>query len=301
MTDVLGIDSWVLNQALEFLPDAALSCDEGGRILGTNREARCLLRLDSRELAGMGLGVFLPAVAEWVESDPFLDLVRSGGLDSEQPLVDASGNEHLVWLRSRLLARNREGSRFVLVTVRDVTNRNQDEQRLREMAVTDELTGLHNRRYLDSTIDFEVERARRYGYMLCCVFIDLDRFKHINDEYGHHVGDLALKHVANRLRGACRKVDTLVRWGGDEFVVLALTRDWAGAQRLVERINEAVCVSPLRLGGNALHLGFCCGASVGNIEIGQTPSAMLEHADSLLRQGKAAGRGRCLVELYRGA
>jgi len=301
MTDVLGIDSWVLNQALEFLPDAALSCDEGGRILGTNREASCLLRQDSRELAGMGLGVFLPAVAEWVESDPFLDLVRSGGLDSEQPLVDASGNEHLVWLRSRLLARNREGSRFVLVTVRDVTNRNQDEQRLREMAVTDELTGLHNRRYLDSTIDFEVERARRYGYMLCCVFIDLDRFKHINDEYGHHVGDLALKHVANRLRGACRKVDTLVRWGGDEFVVLALTRDWAGAQRLVERINEAVCVSPLRLGGNALHLGLCCGASVGNIEIGQTPSAMLEHADSLLRQGKAAGRGRCLVELYRGA
>ncbi len=299
MTDVLGIDSWVLDQALEFLPDAALSCNEGGRILGTNREATVLLRREARDLHGMGLGVFLPAVAEWVESDTFLDMVRSGGLDSEQELVDASGREHLVWLRSRLLARNREGNRFVLLTVRDITNRVHTEQRLREMALTDELTGLHNRRYLDSILDFEVERARRYGYMLCCLFADLDRFKQINDEHGHHVGDLALRFVADRLRVACRKLDTLVRWGGDEFVVIALTKDMDGARRLVERVNEAVSATPLDFNEGTVSLGLSSGASVGNVGVGESPSAMLEHADILLRQAKASGRGRWRVELFR--
>lgn len=94
------------------------------------------------------------------------------------------------------------------------------ERRLREQAIRDPLTGLYNRRYLEQVMEKETERARRYGHPLAFLMIDIDRFKEINDRFGHRVGDEVLRAVASLLKGDLRKADIAVRYGGDEFLVV---------------------------------------------------------------------------------
>jgi diguanylate cyclase (GGDEF)-like protein len=92
--------------------------------------------------------------------------------------------------------------------------------RLRRMVITDPLTGCRNRHFFDEIIGRELQRHRRYGIPLSLLFVDIDRFKTINDTYGHDVGDLVLKHVASFLLANIREADYVFRWGGDEFLVL---------------------------------------------------------------------------------
>src|SRR4030095_3021113 len=91
---------------------------------------------------------------------------------------------------------------------------------LRRMVITDPLTGCRNRHFFDEIIGRELQRHRRYGIPLSLLFVDIDRFKTINDTYGHDVGDLVLKHVASFLLANIREADYVFRWGGDEFLVL---------------------------------------------------------------------------------
>ena len=93
-------------------------------------------------------------------------------------------------------------------------------ERVRELVVTDDLTGLYNSRYLLDLLDYEIERARRYGYPVSLVFLDLDFFKDVNDTYGHLVGSRLLGEVGRLIRGQIRKADVAIRYGGDEFVVV---------------------------------------------------------------------------------
>jgi diguanylate cyclase (GGDEF)-like protein len=112
--------------------------------------------------------------------------------------------------------------------------------RLQMLATTDPLTELPNQRVMVATLDLEFERGRRYGRRLSVLFIDLDHFKQVNDEYGHLAGDSVLQEVSAVIRGALRSVDTLGRWGGEEFVVVLPEVDSNGALIVAERIREAV-------------------------------------------------------------
>ena len=111
--------------------------------------------------------------------------------------------------------------------------------------LTDFLTGWHNRRYLNARLKEELARAQRQGSGLTCLLIDLDRFKQINDQHGHLVGDMALREAAQRVDAQIRGSDAAARFGGDEFVVLApgITAEQAAA--LAERIRVAVSETPL--------------------------------------------------------
>lgn len=94
------------------------------------------------------------------------------------------------------------------------------EEKLKEQAIRDPLTGLYNRRYFNVTLTKEVERSQRYGHNIAFIMIDVNRFKEINDTYSHQTGDKVLKEVANLLRANVREADTVVRYGGDEFLVM---------------------------------------------------------------------------------
>jgi diguanylate cyclase (GGDEF)-like protein len=130
---------------------------------------------------------------------------------------------------------------------------------LKEQAIHDSLTGLHNRYYLTMVLDQEVKRSKRYHHGMTFIMIDINRFKEINDSYGHQIGDEVLRGVAALLREAVRESDIVVRYGGDEFliVLLATTAD-------VNRIKERIAQKVLHLTTHSGHLTFPVTLSIGS-------------------------------------
>jgi diguanylate cyclase (GGDEF)-like protein len=167
-----------------------------------------------------------------------LSTVRDGeSLDLQYRMRDARGEWR--WLRSRefILEWTDEGDPLrVLGIAEDFTSRKRDEDRLREMALVDELTGLRNRRGFLAIAEQYTRIARRQGQPYSLFFVDLDRFKRINDNCGHSEGDQALKAAAGILLKTFRSSDILCRFGGDEFAALAVDTAEYGSNILKERI-----------------------------------------------------------------
>ncbi|MEM7051783.1 MAG: GGDEF domain-containing protein [Acidobacteriota bacterium] len=169
-------------------------------------------------------------------------------------------------------------------------------ERQRREALIDGLTGCWNRRAFGEAFAREAERSRRLDLGLGLMFVDLDHFKRVNDQYGHEVGDLALARSARRIEGSLRETDLLFRWGGEEFVVLVAHSAADEVRAIAERIRQALEEAPLAPlpGGDSLSLT----ASVGGIvtrTLPQDPAKLLRRADEACYRAKAAGRNR--VEL----
>jgi two-component system cell cycle response regulator len=163
--------------------------------------------------------------------------------------------------------------------------------RLDELATSDALTGLHNRRHFDSRLQQELARARRYGTELSLLLVDLDGLKPLNDRHGHEAGDEALKMIARALNATCRTTDIVARVGGDEFAVLAPFTSAAVAVELADRVRAKISATALPWG----HVT----ASIGIADVVQTeashPEALLAAADRALYEAKAAGRDHSSV------
>jgi diguanylate cyclase (GGDEF)-like protein len=162
--------------------------------------------------------------------------------------------------------------------------------RLHHRSLHDPLTGLPNRALLEQRLEQAVARARRSHKLAAVLFIDLDGFKPINDRYGHHVGDLLLFALAERLSRVLRPGDTLARLGGDEFVVLCEDLDdSSGAETVARRINAAMS-GPFHLGGHDIDLTASVGISLsGRGE--DRPDVLLRNADFAMYQAKQSGGG----------
>ena len=160
-------------------------------------------------------------------------------------------------------------------------------------AVTDELTGLANLRAFQTILESEIERSRRFNTPLALVMLDLDHFKHINDEYGHQQGDVVLSLVADVLRDFSRDIDAPARYGGEELAVILPQTDSQGAEQLAERIREAVELLeiPRVDGDGSLRLQ----ASFGVASLPESALArdgLIAAADAALYRAKRAGRNR---------
>ena len=181
--------------------------------------------------------------------------------------------------------------RFVAM-VRDVTDRREFELRLEHQATHDSLTGLPNRALLLDRLDHALARAARHGGTVAVLFLDLDRFKLINDTRGHGVGDEILVAVAERLRTVVRAGDTLARHGGDEFVVLLEnnTEESDGVHLLADRVMD-VLRDPIRLGDIWFHTTVSIGAAYST-DGDHDAATLLSNADAAMYQAKNAGRDR---------
>ncbi|MBV0932588.1 diguanylate cyclase [Marinobacterium weihaiense] len=170
---------------------------------------------------------------------------------------------------------------------------------LHRISQTDELTGLFNRRGMDVRLQEELARSRREHRPLAVIWIDLDRFKEINDIYGHGVGDEALKLVAQVLRSVVREYDAAARWGGDEFLLMLRDADYAIVQQVCERLLRVIRGRTLETDSGAhLCMTFSIGACItcdGNLE------QLLRLADAALYEIKAAGRNDYRIEVVTGA
>ncbi len=171
---------------------------------------------------------------------------------------------------------------------RDITERVQASERIEQLAHTDALTGLPNRRLLADRIERAVALAQREGVAFAVLLLNLDRFKRINETLGHDFGDRVLVEVADRIRTCVRQVDTVARLAGDEFVLLVQRSDPAGAEAAATRLMEAL-QRPFTLDG----LSFTVTASVGIAlypDSGASMDGLLGGADAAMREVKAAGR-----------
>ncbi len=160
------------------------------------------------------------------------------------------------------------------------------------MAVIDPLTGLYNRRYATQHINRIVGRARESGLPYAVMMLDLDRFKSINDRYGHSAGDLVLKEFARRLQENLRGIDLVARLGGEEFLVALPDTPAQEAQRVAERLREVIDGRPVDIGnGQEIPVTVSIGVAFGTPQ-DRDPEAMIAHADRALYESKAAGRNR---------
>lgn len=185
----------------------------------------------------------------------------------------------------------RQGQRLVggVLVFSDVTERQEAAELIRYMANHDSLTNLPNRNYFRRRLPQAISLAKRYNRILCLLFIDLDRFKPINDQFGHGVGDIVLVQVAERLSHTLRTSDSVCRLGGDEFVILLESTETVEgatlvAQKAIELLNE-----PIEANDHVCFIGASIGISVFPRDCTDAET-MLRHADIAMYEAKKKGR-----------
>jgi diguanylate cyclase (GGDEF)-like protein len=162
---------------------------------------------------------------------------------------------------------------------------------VQQLAVTDPLTGLYNRRGFFELGEREVARAHRYGRPLAAIMMDIDLFKQVNDSYGHSIGDQVLRNVANLSVNNLRKIDILGRYGGDEFAVLLPESDLDAALKVAERIRKSQENFLMPIGHHLVRVTVSLGIANGTRAVGNLES-ILKRADMAMYSAKQTGRNR---------
>jgi diguanylate cyclase (GGDEF)-like protein len=168
-----------------------------------------------------------------------------------------------------------------------------EKKKATNLAITDGLTGLYNHRYLQEHLGAEFERVKRYGTPLTCLMLDIDNFKEVNDQHGHVFGDHVLRIVARILKEQVRRVDTVGRYGGEEFLILMPHTTAQDVQPLAERIRMELQDYPFHLNGQeirvTLSIGIANAAPHGPFK---DRKSLLEAADAALYRAKTSGKNR---------
>jgi diguanylate cyclase (GGDEF)-like protein/PAS domain S-box-containing protein len=185
-----------------------------------------------------------------------------------------------------------EVTHFVAVQ-HDITERKATEQAIARIALEDHLTGLPNRRAAEDRLGMEWQRARRGTGGFALAIVDVDRFKLVNDQYGHQVGDLALKHISETIASNLRGGDWIGRWGGEEFLLCLHEMDHRGAHTAAERLRKIVKAKPIKCAVGELSFTVSMGVALYN-EAHENVDAMLALADSLLYEAKHTGRDKVM-------
>jgi diguanylate cyclase (GGDEF)-like protein/PAS domain S-box-containing protein len=270
------------------------------RILMVNQSFEQLTGFSAGEVIGQ-----LPAFIDWGRDEVAVLAARDQALASKGRWVGEVGG------------RRRNGERFPLsvsVTtvsdhagrpshyisiLTDVSDQKLQAARIEQLAFYDSLTGLPNRALFLDRLQKVMAPAHRHERSGAVLYLDLDRFKEINDSQGHAVGDLALAEVARRLASATRREETLARLGGDEFIVIAEGADHQSAVRIARRLQRSLA-EPLHLLGHS----YTVGASIGIAfypQDGSTPDDLIKRTDIAMYQAKASGGGYRLYHAEMGA
>ncbi|WP_306397652.1 two-component system response regulator [Telluria beijingensis] len=271
--------------------------DRDNRYVRVNRAMCRLLGAPADELVGASQDSFGDSGDNAIEREYQQDLLsgRSEAVQYERRYRPRDGRTVWALVSATLLAANHEPEHY-LIQVNDVTERKRAEEELAHLAHHDALTGVANRAMLSEQVERELAVARRRGARLAVAFIDLDYFKHINDTYGHEVGDQVLKELATRLTRSVRAIDIVGRLGGDEFVVvLSEVADTRDVIVLTNKLRHE-CARPLHFNGHEVRLAVSMGVSLFPDDA-QDFRTLLRFADSALYQAK--GEGRNNVQFYR--
>ena len=289
--------------ALESLADGALVADAAGTTLWANRRFFEAYRLSpSEDIAGLDLAQVYQAA--WRGQEPTEDFVTGFNALKERRRFAGAPFELALpgrrWVRVVEQLGGRSDGRGYSTHV-DITalKQQQDElqrltARFESLSVTDSLTGLANRRRFDEALKLEWLRARRNEHPLSLIVIDIDHFKHVNDDYGHPCGDDVLRATAALLSQHVKRAGDLVaRYGGEEFAVLLPDTPLAVAHEFAERLRLAVEALPLNAMQQSIAITISCGVSCALAEVSPSdPEWLVHEADAALYEAKRSGRNR---------
>jgi len=274
-----------------------LAGEEPGRIVHVNKAYSNLTGYSEVELIGRAPYELTEASERQEEVDALARLIsgETASHQHEQPIVHAHGEVVWVHLTMRAVPDLDGRPHYAILQMADVTARRAAEERLVAQALHDPLTGLSNRRVLMDRLQHELDDLSRRDTAVAVFYLDLDRFKRVNDDLGHEAGDQLLIEVSRRIETVVRPPDTVARLGGDEFVVvcggLGDERDAIGiAERLLDAISE-----PVSLAGRNLSVSPSIGVAL-TCSADDDPVEVLRRADTAMYRAK--GRGRACFEMY---
>ncbi len=282
---------------LNSIGDAVMSTDTQGRVTYLNREAEALTGWTRSEAFARPLAEVFDVTDGLTGShadDPShlaLEYNRKIRLRGNYILVSRDGHETAIE-HSAAPIHDREGKVLGAVIVfRDVIVSRERRLQMLHLAEHDALTDLPNRLLLNDRLARSIALARRYGRRLAVLFLDCDRFKHINDTLGHSIGDQVLRSVAQRLRTCVRESDTVSRHGGDEFLILLSEVDHPEAAGLIAEKIVASIAEPYAIAGHELNLSASVGIALYP-EDGQDTQTLVMRADTAMYHAKNDGRNR---------
>ncbi len=298
MTDALRKTQAQFRAVTDCANDAIVSTDGCGAIVTWNRSAGRLFDYNQSEVAGT----------------PFVELLADrsrAAHDKTLRWVAESGERGVVGQTVELVGRRKNGGEFPLELslstwtqgeqqfytgiMRDVTERKRTAERLAYLATHDALTGLPNRALFADRLDQALARPAWNNRLVAVMFLDLDRFKAINDTLGHDAGDLLIQTVATRLTAAVRDGDTVARMGGDEFTIVLIDMAQTDDVALVAQKILTAMAQPFNLNGHRTLVTFSIGIACYPSDGTDAPT-LLKHADAALYRAKA--RGRNTYQLY---
>jgi len=291
--DALRRANWMLSSHIDNTPLAVLEWDRDFRLVRWSPQAERLFGWRADEVLGMPIdGNPLLHEADRSAVTELLTRLMSG----EEPRTTGQTRNNrkdgktiwCEWYHSCLLD-DHGNIVSILSFVQDVSARIQAEERLQHMATRDALTGLPNRLLLQERLTQAIAQAKRAGRRVGVLFIDLDRFKNVNDTLGHRIGDELLKEVSHALSGALREVDLVARLGGDEFMVVIENFDEPTVLgRIAQKLLDAVA-RPFRIEEHDIYVTSSIGISVYPDD-SDDPEELLKHADVAMYRSKELGR-----------
>ncbi|WP_438317132.1 diguanylate cyclase domain-containing protein [Candidatus Caldatribacterium sp. SIUC1] len=213
-------------------PDLLFFLDEQGRILEVNARGERILGRRKEDLVGRAIAEYIGEETWWLLKEE----AQGGRGPARIELTLSRPGTHLAHFEALLFAF--EGGRVFWLVLRDIGERKRYESVLLRFALYDQLTEVYNRRFLEEYLRKELERARREGYPLALVMLDIDAFKAINDRYGHVFGDEVLRMVARLLQESLRSSDVVARYGGDEFVLVLPKVKEVDVHKIMERVSR---------------------------------------------------------------
>jgi diguanylate cyclase (GGDEF)-like protein len=228
------------------------------------------------------------AQAETLEQERFARAAQEKALVYEREAREA---------QAKVLAIQSEANENLEHKVRERTNELESvNEKLAELSTTDALTGVRNRRYFDQMLEREFNRARREREQLSILMLDIDYFKRVNDEYGHQVGDDALRCVANILREVLyRTTDFVARYGGEEFAIILPNTKVEGAYIVAEKIRKIIANQPFDAAGITFSITVSIGIMGDEPSSGISAGFWLKEADDALYKAKKEGRNKIVL------
>lgn len=289
---LLDLSPMARDTLVEDMSDGTLALDLQNRIVDLNPAAEGILGCPASKVLGEDFGRTMASLGATLGGDgghAFLKRYEEHGQASEEMRVEGGESvRHYDLALSGL--RDAEGKRTGhLMVLHEVTERRLAVERLDRLARYDTLTGLPNRAYFHERLSEEMSRARRRRSPFALLFLDLDRFKAVNDSLGHEAGDLLLQEAARRIKQGVREYDFVARLAGDEFtVILPEVAETADAASVADRI-VATLAEPFDLAGKVIEVTTSIGISFFP-EDGTDPATLVRNADAAMYQAKQAGK-----------
>jgi len=277
---------------LENTGDGIVTLDETGAILSFNRAAENILGYDSDNVVGTEFSAMITDANNKAGNDITLSWFKELDKDNKSVNLELIGickNSSKIQLELTVSKMKETGNNLYIVVLRDITERLRVEERLRYLAHHDSLTGLPNRNAFLERLDHSIALIQRRKSTIAVLFMDIDRFKYINDTLGHDVGDGILQEIAERLKMCVRKGDTVARLGGDEFTFLledlSSPHDIPSiAEKIIDRVSK-----PIVIGDRELFITASIGVSRFP-EDGENGLDLLKNADTAMYRAKDEGR-----------